>query len=222
MKLLKISFSIILLICTLLSCNTSTSKSDQMSKHNTAKMNDHVDSSQLETAVFGAGCFWCVEAQFELLDGVVEAESGYAGGHTPNPSYKEVCTGNTGHAEVVKIYYDPNIISYEELLGAFFMAHDPTTLNRQGNDVGTQYRSAIFYSDDTEKHKAEEIIDKLNAENVFPNPIVSTLEPLGTFYPAEKYHQQYFELNGEQPYCQMVVKPKYEKFKKVMAEKIKK
>ncbi len=211
-----------LAFCILISCNTTSSKTDNLMTNHTPKMNTNVDTSNLSTAVFGAGCFWCVEAQFELLDGVVEAESGYTGGDTPDPDYKEVCTGNTGHAEVIKVFYDPNIISYEELLEAFFLAHDPTTLNRQGNDVGTQYRSAIFYSNEDEKQKAETIINKLNAENVFPDPIVTTLEPLGTFYPAEDYHQQYFELNGEQPYCKMVVKPKYDKFKKVMAEKIKK
>lgn len=172
-------------------------------------------------ATFGAGCFWCVEAVFQQLEGVEKVESGYSGGHVKKPTYKEVCTGNTGHAEVIQITYDPNIISFEELLEVFWKTHDPTTLNRQGNDVGTQYRSVIFYHDENQKALAEKYKKKLEEEGVFDDPIVTEISPFTEFYVAEDYHQNYFNENGGQPYCSFVIAPKVEKFKKVFKDKLK-
>jgi peptide-methionine (S)-S-oxide reductase len=175
----------------------------------------------LDTATFGAGCFWCTEAQFQQLKGVVKVESGYSGGQKPNPTYKEVCTGTTGHAEVTNIYYDPTVISYDELLAAFWTSHDPTQLNRQGNDVGTQYRSVIFYHNDEQKRKAEDYKKKLNEEKAYNSDVVTEISPFSIFYKAEDYHQNYYNENGEQPYCQFVIRPKMEKFKKVFKDKLK-
>jgi len=172
-------------------------------------------------ATFGAGCFWCVEAVFQQLDGVDTVISGYCGGNVPNPTYREVCYGKTGHAEVCRIVYDTAKISYRDLLQALFMSHDPTQLNRQGNDIGTQYRSVIFYHNDAQKAEAEKVIAELTAAKVFSSPIVTTLEPLQTFYKAEDYHQNYYNLNGEEPYCSFVIKPKVEKFKKVFQHQLK-
>jgi len=174
-----------------------------------------------DTATFAAGCFWCVEAQFLQLEGVSKVVSGYTGGKVPNPTYKQVCTGNTGHAEAVAITYDPEVISYDELLEAFFVSHDPTQLNRQGNDVGTQYRSAIFYHSKEQRDKANYYIKKLNEENIYPKKIVTEVAPLGKFYIAEDYHQNYYNLNKNQAYCRYVITPKLEKFKKVFKEKLK-
>lgn len=179
-------------------------------------------NKNLEVATFAAGCFWCVEAQYQQLDGVEKVESGYIGGHVDNPTYKEVCAGTTGHAEACNIYYDPEKITYDELLAAFWVAHDPTTLNRQGNDVGTQYRSAIFYHNEEQKEKAEQYKGKLNEEKAYDNPVVTEISPYSTFYKAEEYHQNYYNENGTQPYCVFVVKPKMDKFKKVFADKLKK
>lgn len=165
----------------------------------------------LKTITLGAGCFWCVEAFFEQLNGVQSAESGYMGGHIKNPAYREVCTGRTGHAEVVKIVYDAEVISLESLLEVFFATHDPTTLNRQGADVGTQYRSAIFYNSDEERRVSQSAIEK--AQDLFPDAIVTEVVPVAAFYPAEDYHQSYFELNGEAPYCKAVIAPKMKKFR---------
>ena len=176
---------------------------------------------QLEAATFGAGCFWCVEAQFQMLDGVVKVESGFSGGSVKNPSYKEVCTGSTGHAEVCNITYDPSKISYEEMLYAFWQTHDPTQLNKQGNDVGTQYRSVIFYHNEKQKQLAELYKKKLNDEKVYNNPVVTEISPFAVFYKAEDYHQNYFNQNGEESYCQFVVRPKVEKFRKVFKDKLK-
>ena len=176
---------------------------------------------KLDTATFGAGCFWCVEAIFQQLDGVKSVASGYSGGAVKNPSYKDVCSGLTGHAEVCQIVYDANKISFTEMLEAFFGAHDPTTMNQQGNDRGTQYRSAIFYHNDVQKKTAEEIKAKLNSEKVFPSPVVTEIVAFDKFYKAEDYHQNYYSLNGDQPYCQYVIAPKLEKFKKVFKEKLK-
>ena len=175
----------------------------------------------LQTATFGAGCFWCTEAQFQQLKGVDHVESGYTGGSVPNPTYKQVCTGTTGHAEVTNVYYDPRKISFDELLAAFWTSHDPTQLNRQGNDVGTQYRSAIFYHNDEQRQKAEDYKKKLNDEQAYAAPVVTEIVPATTFYKAEDYHQNYYNQNGDQPYCQFVVQPKLEKFKKVFAGKMK-
>ncbi|MFD2523793.1 peptide-methionine (S)-S-oxide reductase MsrA [Emticicia soli] len=173
-------------------------------------------------ATFGAGCFWCVEAVFQRLDGVTKVESGYMGGSTKNPTYKEVCTGQTGHVEVTRITYNPQKISFEELLEVFWKTHDPTTLNRQGNDVGTQYRSVVFYHDANQKALAEKYKGELNNAHVFNGPIVTAIEPAQEFYVAEDYHQNYFNQNGSQPYCQMVVRPKVEKFEKVFKDKLSK
>ena len=165
----------------------------------------------MNIAVFGAGCFWCVEAVFSQLTGVESVVSGYTGGFTENPTYESICTGSTGHAEVCKITYDSNIITYEDLLKVFFQTHDPTTLNQQGNDIGTQYRSAIFYTNETQKEIAKTYKEKLLQSNIYKNPIVTDIEPLDTFYAAEKYHQNYYRLNKEKPYCQFVIKPKLDK-----------
>lgn len=167
----------------------------------------------LETATFAGGCFWCLEAVFELLKGVEKVQSGYAGGRLPNPTYEQVCRGDTGHAEVVQITFDPAVISYGELLEVFFAIHDPTTLNRQGNDSGTQYRSAVFYHSAEQKAEAEKTVARLSAEKVFPHPIVTELAPLDVFYPAEDYHSEYFRLHPAQPYCQWVIAPKVAKLR---------
>lgn len=177
---------------------------------------------KLDTATFAGGCFWCIEAQMQQLEGVDTVISGYTGGHTKNPSYEEVCTGQTGHAEAVNIIFEPAKINYKTLLEAFFTAHDPTQLNRQGNDVGTQYRSVIFYHNAAEKQEAQFYINRLNEEKVYPNPIVTKLEPYGPFYIAEDYHQNYYNLNPNQSYCQYVIQPELAKFKKVFKEKLKK
>ena len=177
-------------------------------------------SLNTDTITFGAGCFWCVEAIFQSLHGVLSVESGYSGGEVVNPTYKAVCAGSTGHAEVCQIVYDTTAISFEELLEVFWQTHDPTTLNRQGNDVGSQYRSAIFYHNDSQKEKAIFYKKKLQ-ETVFDSPIVTEITPFTNFYKAENYHQDYFSLNGEQPYCQMVIAPKVEKFKKAFGSKLK-
>ncbi|GGF40979.1 peptide-methionine (S)-S-oxide reductase MsrA [Echinicola rosea] len=174
-----------------------------------------------DTATFAAGCFWCVEAQFLQLEGVSKVVSGYTGGHVANPTYKAVCTGKTGHAEAISIVYDPAVITYDELLEAFFVAHDPTQLNRQGNDVGTQYRSAIFYHSAAQKEKAKYYINKLDEENIYPKKIVTEVAPMEKFYVAEDYHQNYYNLNKEQGYCRYVITPKLEKFQKVFKDKLK-
>lgn len=178
------------------------------------------NKKELETAVFGAGCFWCVEAIFGSIKGVSTSESGYTGGTIANPTYKEVCGGETGHIEVVKVVFDPTIISYTDLLEVFFSVHNPTTPDRQGNDVGHQYQSAIFYSSEVQKTTAQLVIKTLTEEKAFDAPIVTELHPLGTFYKAEDYHQDYIYKgdNAQQPYCQMVVIPKVEKFKKSFKE----
>ena len=180
-----------------------------------------INNNQKDTALLGNGCFWCTEAVFQQLKGVDKVTSGYSGGFIPNPTYEQVCTGTTGHAECLEIVYDPSVISYTELLEVFWNTHDPTTLNRQGNDVGPQYRSVVFYKNETEKQLAKEYIQQLNASGVYPNPVVTTLEKLEVFYPAEAYHQNYYRQNGSQPYCRYVVRPKVEKFKKQYKDKLK-
>jgi peptide-methionine (S)-S-oxide reductase len=175
-----------------------------------------------EIATLAGGCFWCLEAVFEELRGVERVESGYSGGHTPDPTYKEVCSGTTGHAEVVQLTFDPQVVSYRELLEVFFTIHDPTTLNRQGADVGTQYRSAIFYHSPEQKQVAEAVIAELNAAKLWDAPIVTEVMPLEAFYPAEEYHREYYRLNPYQPYCRAVIAPKVAKFRKQYLEKLKK
>jgi len=174
-----------------------------------------------ELATFGGGCFWCVEAIFERVNGVYSAESGYSGGHVQNPDYKQVTSGVTGHAEVVQITYDPSIVSYKELLEIFFKTHDPTTLNRQGADVGTQYRSIVLFHNDAQRELASEVIKKLEEEGIWNDPIVTTVEPFEAFYGAEAYHQEYYENNPNQGYCRLVINPKVAKFEKVFKEKLK-
>ena len=175
-----------------------------------------------DTATFATGCFWCTEAIFEELNGVLKVTSGYTGGHVNNPTYKEVCTGETGHAECVQIVYEPGKITYDELLEVFFEVHDPTSLNRQGADVGTQYRSAIFYNSDEQKQKAEYYKNELNKAGAYSKPIVTEISPLDRFYVAENYHQEYYENNkNSNPYCAVVIRPKLEKFQKVFAKKLK-
>lgn len=180
------------------------------------------NKKNLETITLGGGCYWCVEAVYENLDGVESVVSGFTGGDVANPTYDEVCSGTTGHAEVVQVTYDKTKTNLDEIFKVFFTVHDPTTLNRQGADVGTQYRSAIFYKDEEQKKAAKSIIDQLNIEKVFRNPIVTTLEPLGKFYVAEEYHQNYYENNKNEPYCQMVIQPKIEKFEKIFKARLKK
>ena len=180
-------------------------------------------SGETDTAYFANGCFWCTEAIFEQLNGVKSAVSGYTGGQTKNPTYKQVCTGETGHAECLEIIYDPRQVSFDELLEVFWETHDPTTLNRQGNDVGTQYRSGIFYVNEEQKQKAEKYKAELNKSGAFDNPIVTEITPFSTFYPAENYHQEYFENNeNNNPYCKIVIRPKVDKFRKVFKDKLKK
>lgn len=175
----------------------------------------------LKKATLGAGCFWCIEAVFQQLKGVESVESGYTGGKIKNPTYREVCSGLTGHAEVAQIVYDPQVISFEDILEVFWKTHDPTTLNKQGADVGTQYRSAIFYHDDEQKRIAEAYKKKLDESGAFDSPIVTEISPLEEYYPAEEHHQNYYNQNAEQPYCQYVVRPKVEKVKLVFKEKLK-
>lgn len=181
-----------------------------------------MSETSLETATLAAGCFWCVEAVFDDLKGVNDVVSGYSGGHTENPTYRQVCDGDTGHAEVAEIKFDPSVISFKEILQVFFAVHDPTTLNRQGNDVGTQYRSAIFYHDDVQRRIAEEVIKEVTAEGVYDDPIVTEVVPFEKFWPAEDYHQEYFTNNPNQPYCLAVVAPKVVKFRKKFVDKLKK
>jgi peptide-methionine (S)-S-oxide reductase len=174
-----------------------------------------------EVAVFGAGCFWCVEAVFAELKGVRTVTSGFCNGRTSNPTYKEVCSGTTGHNEVARIEYDPSVISFDELLEVFWQTHDPTTLNRQGNDIGDQYRSGIYYLNEEQRQRAEARKRELDASGAFDRPIVTEIVPLDRFYPAEDYHQQYYALNKDQGYCQYVIRPKMEKFRKVFGTKLK-
>jgi peptide-methionine (S)-S-oxide reductase len=169
---------------------------------------------QLETATLGGGCFWCLEAIYDELKGVIEVESGYSGGHVSDPTYQQVCSGTTGHAEVVQITYDPEKISFEEILEVFFSIHDPTTLNQQGNDVGTQYRSVIFYHNQEQKEIAEKVIEEVEMDGGWGRPIVTQIMPFEVFYPAEDYHQEYYSFNIHQPYCQVVITPKIQKFRK--------
>lgn len=173
-----------------------------------------------EVATLAGGCFWCLDAVFRMLRGVEKVESGYTGGQYPDPSYRDVCSGMTGHAEAVQITFDPSVISYRDLLGVFFTIHDPTTLDRQGADVGTQYRSAIFYHSPEQRETAERVIDELNRNRVWDDPIVTKISAIGAWYPAEKYHQDYFAANPEQPYCQIVVAPKVAKARKAYFDRL--
>ncbi|WP_083634653.1 peptide-methionine (S)-S-oxide reductase MsrA [Saccharicrinis aurantiacus] len=182
----------------------------------------HMEGKNIEKATLGAGCFWCVEAVFDQLEGVISVESGYMGGASKNPTYKEVCTGETGHAEVAQITYDADVISFGDILAVFWTVHDPTSLNRQGGDVGTQYRSVIFYHSDSQKNIANEQIKIVDAEKLYDKPIVTEVSAAETFYIAENYHQEYYENNKNESYCQFVVRPKVEKFQKMFKDQLKK
>jgi peptide-methionine (S)-S-oxide reductase len=219
MYMKKSIYTLLALLCVSLTACGQKVKQKNESSMSQAKS---VDESRLETATFGSGCFWCTEAVFQNVDGVQKVESGYEGGKVKNPTYKEVCSGLTGHAEVIQVKFDPTTVSYEELLEIFWQTHDPTTLNRQGADAGTQYRSVIFYHNDAQRDKAEFYKKRLEDQHVFNSPIVTEITPASTFYKAEDYHQNYYNLNSTQPYCSYVITPKLEKFKKVFKEKLKK
>ena len=210
MRILSLVFTFILVACQMGSTQEQSA------------VNENVNTEGLDIATFGAGCFWCVEAVFQGLEGVEKVVSGYSGGTVKNPSYKEVCKGTTGHAEVAQIYFDPARISFDEMLEVFWQTHDPTTLNRQGADVGTQYRSAIYYHNDAQRELAETYKEKLNTSGAFPDSIVTEITAFDVFYEAEDYHQNYYKQNGSQPYCMLVIRPKVEKFKKVFSDKLKK
>lgn len=199
-------------------CQTHTTNANDINKD----LSMASETQFTDTATFGAGCFWCVEAVFERLNGVISVESGYSGGKIKNPAYREVTTGRTGHAEVARIVYNPEIISFDELLEVFWQTHDPTTLNRQGADVGTQYRSVVFYHNEEQKAKAEYYKTQLDKSGAFDKPIVTEISPLVNYYPAEDYHQNYFDQNSQAPYCQYVIVPKIEKLQKVFSDKLKK
>ena len=208
---------LITVILGLSACAQKKNKPPTQSKKQIVNMN-----IQTDTATFANGCFWCTEAIFQDVKGVLEVTSGYTDGHTSNPTYKEVCTGNTGHAEALQIIYDPKVISYDELLEIFWKTHDPTTLNRQGNDVGTQYRSGIYYHNEEQKAKAIHYKAELDKSGAFDHPIVTEIKAVTVYYPAENYHQEYFNNNENQnPYCTMVIRPKVDKFHKVFKDKLK-
>ena len=218
MKLFLTNLAVTLV--TLVSCAQQQPVKKDIKKDMTMNANGSANTNT-DTATFGTGCFWCTEAVFQELEGVIKSTSGYAGGHVANPSYKDVCTGTTGHAEVIQVLYDPKKITYDELLEVFWQTHDPTTLNRQGADVGTQYRSVIFYHNNEQKELAEKYKVKLDKSKAFDNPIVTEISPFTNFYAAEDYHQDYFNQNGSQPYCNFVIRPKVEKFEKVFKNKLK-
>jgi peptide-methionine (S)-S-oxide reductase len=219
MKIIKTIFYLqALLIISTTSCAQNKTKKTK----ETNKVMNIVNNDSLSTAVFGAGCFWCVEAVFQQVNGIEKIESGYSNGDVKNPTYREVCDGRTGHAEVCKIWFDSNIVSYETLLSIFWQTHDPTTLNQQGNDRGTQYRSAIYYNSESQKLAAEKYKIDLDQSGAFSNPIVTEIAALNNYYPAEDYHQNYYNQNSQQSYCQYVIAPKLEKFKKVFGDKFSK
>jgi peptide-methionine (S)-S-oxide reductase len=215
---MKSIFAILLAAANFAACGQNKKT---VANQNSIQPMQNKDLSKFEIATFGGGCFWCTEAVFQRMKGVDTVISGYSGGKTENPTYKEICTGTTGHAEVVQIYFDPTIVSYEELLEVFFNTHDPTTLNRQGNDIGTQYRSVIFYHSEKQKEIAEAYKAQIDKQGIYKNPLVTEISPLQKFYAAEDYHQNYFNLNGREPYCSYVVRPKVEKFEKMYKEKLK-
>ncbi len=219
-RTIPVSSFILVMITALSACIQSNSTITK--KTTTMIHTDGISAANTDTATLGTGCFWCTEAIFQQLKGVISATSGYSGGHVDNPTYKEVCEGTTGHAEVIQIVYDTSVISFDELLEMFWQAHDPTTLNRQGNDVGPQYRSVIFYHNNEQKEKSEKYKSALDQSKAFDNPIVTEISPFTKFYKAENYHQDYYNNNGSQPYCYYVIKPKLEKFNKVFKDKIKK
>jgi peptide-methionine (S)-S-oxide reductase len=203
-----------------MSCQTQTEKGNKTEINN--QMTEVINETKLDSTILGAGCFWCVEAVFQRVPGVKKIISGYSGGQVKDPSYKEVCEGTTGHAEVIKLVYNPEEVSFETLLSVFWQTHDPTTLNRQGNDVGTQYRSAIFYLNENQKNIAEKIKKDLDSSGAFRAPIVTEISAYSNFYEAEDYHQNYYNQNSSQGYCQYVIAPKLEKFEKVFGDQFRK
>lgn len=204
-----------LMMFSITACGNSAAKEEVITKE------ELMMSDKTDTATFGAGCFWCVEAVFQQLKGVEKVVSGYSGGARDNPTYDQVCSGVTGHAEVIQVIYNPEVVSYKELLEVFWTVHDPTTLNRQGADLGTQYRSVIYYHSDDQKQLAEHYKKELDASGSFSSPIVTEISPFTKFFSAEKYHQDYYNNNKNQPYCSMVIQPKLDKFKKVFQDKLK-
>lgn len=222
--MLKVLFISAISFAGLTSC-AQKENSNKLKKENKVTTTSNAHSSApltMDTATFGTGCFWCTEAIFQQLEGVEKVTSGYSGGTVPNPTYEQVCSKTTGHAECLNILYDPKKISFDELLEVFWQTHDPTTLNRQGADVGTQYRSVVFYHNEEQRAKTAKYKAELDKSGAFANPIVTTLEPFKVFYPAEDYHQNYYLNNGGQGYCQFVIRPKVEKFEKVFKNKLKK
>ena len=220
MKKNSIILALVFALQSLIACAQVDKKTENTVTFKQDLKKNNMDN-QLEIATLGAGCFWCVEAVFQQLKGVEKVESGYTGGEVKNPTYKEICTGKTGHAEVAQITFDPSKISFDEILEVFWQTHDPTTLNRQGADVGTQYRSAVFYHSEEQKEKAEHYKQKLNEAGVFPNPIVTEITAVEKFYVAEDYHQNYYNENKEQGYCSIVIRPKLDKLEKVFKDKLK-
>lgn len=214
---MKTILSSILLVITLAGCAQNKVKTASNNMSDTT-----IENIKTDTATFGAGCFWCVEAVFQRLEGVLKVTSGYSGGHIENPTYEEVCSKNSGHVEVARIIYDPSKVSFDDLLEVFWQTHDPTTPNQQGNDVGPQYRSVIFYHNDEQKQKAEFYKKKLDASGAWDKPIITAIEPLKNFYAAENYHQNYYNENSDQMYCRYIIRPKVEKFEKVFKNKLKK
>ena len=216
--MIRTYFSLLLMAVTITSCGQQNNP-----KKITAMRNEPIPNGiQTDTATFGEGCFWCTEAFFQKLDGVYKVLSGYGGGFVENPTYEQVCDKTTGHAELCRIVYDPKKITYDELLEVFWKTHDPTTMNQQGNDVGPQYRSVIYYHNDAQKTKAEDYKEVLNKSGAWDSPIVTTIEPFKNFYPAENYHQNYYNANQNQGYCRFVIAPKLEKFEKAFKNKFKK
>lgn len=213
----KTVYATLFILCAMTSCMTET-KYKTMS----SSLVPGIETERVDTATFGTGCFWCTEAIFEELKGVLKVTSGYSGGAIKNPTYKQVCTGETGHAECVQIQYERDKITYDELLEVFWQVHDPTTLNQQGADIGTQYRSAVFYHTNEQKQKAEHYKEELNKSGAFNKPIVTEVSPISDFYTAEDYHQEYYQNNkNSNPYCSVVIRPKLEKFQKVFGKKLK-
>ena len=221
---LKMAVTLVAAIFFMMACTQASNPNKVIMnvETNTNPVNIHVTNQGTDTATFGAGCFWCVEAVFQRLDGVISVKSGYAGGSVKNPSYKEVCAGTTGHAEVCQIIFDKSKITYDLLLEVFWKTHDPTTLNYQGNDHGTQYRSVVFYHNEEQKQLAEKYKKQINDEKAYPNPIVTEIKPYNNYYEEEGYHQNYFNQNGNESYCQYVIQPKVEKFEKIFKDKMKK
>jgi peptide-methionine (S)-S-oxide reductase len=218
---LKFKYSMAVTLFTAIFFSIGCSQDNSSKQKTGMEKMENTSSSTIDTATFGSGCFWCVEAVFQRLNGVIKVTSGYSGGTVKNPAYREVCNGTTGHAEVCQIVYDKTKISFKDLLEVFWKTHDPTTLNRQGNDIGTQYRSAIFYHSQEQKELAEKYKAELDKSGAFNAPITTEITAYTNFYPAEDYHQDYYNANGSEPYCRFVIQPKVEKFEKVFKDKLK-